>query len=117
MKRQLVTLLFFVGLLAGAVLAQPPTGAEGRWEGTLVVGLNQLRLVVDITKASDGVFLGTLTSVDQGGVKIPLDVVRQTGNSVHIEIRAVNGTFDGTLSDDNKKLKGTWSQGAPLPLE
>ena len=46
-----------------------------------------------------------------------MDVIRQTGNSVHIEIKAVNGTFEGTLSDDNKKLKGTWSQGAPLPLE
>src|SRR5262245_49526699 len=117
MKRQLVTLLFFVGLLAGAVFAQTPTGAEGRWEGTLVVGPNQLRLVVDITKASDGVYLGALTSVDQGGLKIPMDVIRQTGDSVHFEIKAVNGKFDGTLSDDNKKLKGTWNQGAPLPLE
>jgi hypothetical protein len=34
-------------------------------EGTLVVGPNQLRLVIDITKASDGLYLGTLTSVDQ----------------------------------------------------
>ena len=43
--------------------AQTPTGLEGRWEGALAAGPNQLRLVLNISKAADDLYLGTLTSL------------------------------------------------------
>src|SRR5262245_2900518 len=37
---------------------------------------------------------------------------------VRLEVKAVNGIFQGTLSPDKKTIKGTWTQGGPvLPLE
>jgi len=98
--------------------AQTPAGLEGRWEGALAAGPNQLRLVLNISKAADDLYLGTLTSLDQGGARIPVDKIQQTGDSVRLEVKAVNGTFEGSISEDKTKLKGTWTQGGPkLPLE
>jgi D-alanyl-D-alanine-carboxypeptidase/D-alanyl-D-alanine-endopeptidase len=38
------------------------------------------------------------------------------GNSFSFEIPSVSGTYTGTLDDDGKNIRGTWSQGVPLPL-
>src|SRR5262249_41872201 len=105
-------------LIAAIAHDQAPSTLEGKWEGTLVVGPNQLRLVLNISKASDGLYLGTMTSVDQGGIRIPIDRIQLMGDSVRYEVKAVNGTFAGTLSEDKTKIKGTWTQSGPnLPLE
>src|SRR6267142_1375151 len=66
--------------------AQTPAGLEGRWEGALAAGLNQLRLVLNISKAADDLYLGTLTSLDQGGARIPVDKIQQTGDLVRLEV-------------------------------
>src|SRR5215510_16093592 len=114
MKRHVATLLITIGFVTIAAHSQPPVGLEGKWEGTLVAGPNQLRLVLNITRASDGLHLGTLTSVDQGGVQIPMDIIQLTGDAVRLEVKAVNGIFQGTLSPDKKTIKGTWTQGGPV---
>jgi len=118
MKRHVATLLITIGFVTIAAHSQAPVGLEGKWEGTLVAGPNQLRVVLNITRASDGLHLGTMISVDQGGVRIPMDIIQLTGDSVRLEVKAVNGIFQGTLSPDKKTMKGTWTQGGPvLPLE
>jgi len=57
MKRHVVTLLITIGFVTLAAHTQTPTGLEGKWEGTLVAGPNQLRLVLNITRTSDGLHL------------------------------------------------------------
>src|SRR5262245_62981881 len=114
MKRHLTTLLITIGFITAAAHSQTPIGLEGKWEGALVAGPNQLRLVLNITRASDGIHLGTLTSVDQGGVQIPMDSIQLTGDAVRLEVKAVNGVFQGTLNPDKKTMKGTWTQGGPV---
>jgi murein DD-endopeptidase MepM/ murein hydrolase activator NlpD len=119
MKRQGLILSCAMTLaLAATVYCQAPPALEGKWEGALVAGPNQLRLVLNVSKAADDLYLATVTSVDQGGVRIPVDRIQQTGNSVRLELKAVNGIFEGSISEDGTKLKGTWTQGGPpLPLE
>jgi hypothetical protein len=73
--------LIAIGCITVTTLSQTPEGLEGKWEGTLVAGPNQLRLVLNITRTSDGLHLGTMTSVDQGGVRIPMDIIQLTGGS------------------------------------
>ena len=68
MKGHVATLLITIGFLTIAAHSQTPVGLEGKWEGTLVAGPNQLRIVLNITRASDGLHLGTMINVDQGGV-------------------------------------------------
>jgi len=102
----LVSFLLVAGLRAQEV--------SGDWQGTLGAAPNALRLLFHIVKAQDGTYLGQLDSLDQG-TRIPIDRVQITGNSVRFELKSVNGTFDGTLETDGS-IKGTWSQGVPLPL-
>ena len=94
--------------------AQGP-GLEGTWRGTLDTGAGALRLVLRIEKSSDGLYTGLLDSVDQGS-KIPIASVTQTGDTVKLDVKAVAGTFEGTLNASRTEIKGTWNQGAPLPL-
>ncbi len=101
-------------LAAGWAFAQVPAALEGDWNGTLVAGAAKLRLTLHIQKAFDGTYSGKLDSLDQGSV-LPLDAIEVKGSSVRLTVKSVNGTFEGTLTGD--QLKGTWSQGVPLPLE
>jgi predicted transcriptional regulator len=77
------SLLF--GLPMSGAAAQEPdstpafTGIEGRWEGLLG---GRLRLVVDIIRTQDGLFFGTLTSVDQGGTEVPIGRIDVDGDAV-----------------------------------
>jgi len=108
--------IFFTAALL--LLQSANTGLDGRWEGAISAGPAKLRVVLDISKASDGIYLGTLTSVDQGNVKIPIDQIQMTGDSVRLEVRSVRGIFEGTINSDKTQLKGTWTQGGPtIPLE
>lgn len=89
----------------------------GRWEGALDTGQGTLRLVLEVTKAADGSLTGTLTSVDQGGVRIPIERVELNGKTLRLDVKAVGGNFEGSISDDQKRVTGTWTQGISLPLE
>jgi murein DD-endopeptidase len=111
---------FITTLSAGAIaLAQGSTpDVTGKWQGTLSTGVANLRLTLDISKTSDGLYLGTLTSVDQGGSKIPIEKITVDRNSIRLDVKMVNGVFEGTLDGTSSKLTGTWTQGGPsLPLE
>jgi hypothetical protein len=98
--------------------AQQDVAMEGRWEGVLEAGPNKLRLVVNISKAADGIYLGTMTSVDQGNVSIAIDSIQNEGNSLRLELKAIMGVYEGLISPDKTKITGKWMQGGPaLPLE
>jgi murein DD-endopeptidase MepM/ murein hydrolase activator NlpD len=103
-----------LALAALPAFAQAPAVLEGDWSGALSAGGATLHLALHIDKASDGLYSGKLNSLDQGAV-LPLDSVQLTGDKVSFQIKAVSGSFEGALSGD--KLKGTWTQGMPLPLE
>ena len=108
-------------LLALALVPTPPgTGLqtpslEGTWRGTLDTGAGQLRLALRVTKAADGLLIGTLDSLDQA-TSIPVDRIVVTGSAVRIELKSVGGTFEGAINATGTELKGTWTQSVPLPL-
>lgn len=104
-------------LLAALSLALAPAQTlEGRWQGTLEAGAVKLRLVIEISKSGDGLYTGTLDSIDQGA-RIPIDRIQLTENKVRLEVGAVKGSYEGTLNDERTRMKGTWTQGASLPLD
>lgn len=97
--------------------ATTPVGKEiaGTWEGSLDAGGTTLRLVVKLANGADGKATGTLVSLDQGGIELPLVAIVQTGAHLKFLVRAVAGTFEGDLKDG--QLSGTWAQGpGSLPL-
>ncbi len=115
---QITALHFFPAPAAGAAVAPVTgTGIEGRWEGAIGSGAGRLRLALEITRAPDGLVLATLTSIDQGGARIPIERVRHEGDSVHLDVPAVAGTYHGALTADRTQIAGTWSQqNRPTPL-
>ena len=114
-KNSFFTLLMLIGLSCQVFGQTGGKGLEGSWQGTLEAGGAKLRLALTVTK-SDAGYAGKIDSLDQGST-IPIDVIAVNGEAVRLELKAVNGVFDGTLNGDRTELVGKFSQGGePLPL-
>ena len=98
----------------------PPTSSaitkdlEGTWEGTLNVQGNPLRLMLDLANEATSA-IGTLTTLDQGGAKIPIAQISQTGAHVTLLVSAIGASYEGSIT--NGQIDGTWAQsGQTFPL-
>lgn len=98
-----------------ALVQTPAPGVEGTWRATLAVPTGSLRLVLNISRATDGLLSGSLESVDQSST-IPIDSLTVNGDSVQISLKAVGASFAGKLNAARTEIVGTFTQGAPLPL-
>lgn len=105
-----------------AKVAEPAKNAElparfaGDWEGALETPQGRLRLVFHLGNKA-GSAEGTIDSLDQGAMGIPMDEISTNGDSIEIGVRVVTGSYSGKLAVDGKSLTGTWSQGGMgLPL-
>jgi hypothetical protein len=85
---------------------------EGTWEGPLDVKGQILRLRLKLANSPNGA-TGTLISLDQNSVEIPVATITQEGSRVKLLVTMISGTFDGELKGG--ELAGTWVQG-PLQL-
>ena len=102
-----------------AVVPAVIPGLDGDWDGALDVGAIKLRLIFHIASAPGTGTTATLDSIDQGAKGIPVTAVTRTGDKLLFEIKAIQGSFEGTLSADGHAIAGTWRQGAngfPLTL-
>jgi pimeloyl-ACP methyl ester carboxylesterase len=90
----------------------------GDWQGALSVGAAELRLVLHVTRASDGSLKATLDSIDQPGANgIPVNSITLKDSKLNLEVQTVHGTYEGKVSPDGKTISGMWTQNQPLPLE
>lgn len=101
-----------VFVVAIAAAQTPAPGLDGTWRGTLG---GALRLVLTIEKQADGGFTGIIDSVDQG-TRIPISRIMLAGDTVRLDVKDVNGSYEGTLNATRTEIKGTWNQGVPQPL-
>lgn len=127
MNRRFVALTFaLIFFVAGTLFARAPfqqkdsataTGLEGEWKGTLDAGGQKLRLVMKITRASDGKLTGSVDSPDQNATGLPVSSAQQTGNDVKVELSSLGAAFEGKLNAGGSEMQGEWKQGgASLPL-
>ena len=92
-----------------------PSDIDGAWMGTLSAGATTLRLLFHITNSPYGL-VATMDSPDQG-VRRLVAAVSHTGSSLKLEVKQINGTFEGTVDETRSTIEGTWSQsGVRLPL-
>lgn len=115
------TMSFAVTRTGDAKIEPPPKSTpitkefEGSWEGALDVNGTILRLVFKLSNGTGAGATGTLVSLDQGGVEIPVTAVIQTGSHLKVLVQSIVGTYEGDLKDG--QLTGTWMQGpGRLPL-
>src|SRR5215471_18408704 len=111
MKKLMLWIIAFATLSGSALLAQNVTGD---WQGTLEAGPRKLRLVFKISFADDKL-KATLYSIDQPAPPMPASSVTKDGSTVKIVIGGL-GSYEGKLAASGNEITGTWTQGAPLPL-
>lgn len=93
-----------------------PKVFEGAWEGTMDVSGTVKRIELRLSTAADGTAVAVLIGSQPGAPEIPVTVVTVKGAQLHLEARAVSGSFTGTLGDTGA-IAGEWTQGPTrLPL-
>jgi len=121
-----LTWLAALSLLAIAVIFSRPTpislgesiSPAGDWQGDLSVGGSGLRIVFHISESGAGNYSGTLDGPDKGASGIPLSSVVLKGTTLHVEVEAVHGGYEGTINSDGSEIDGAWTQGgSSLPLK
>ena len=108
--------MLLVGLGAASTFAQKPADVVGNWSGALQVDGGLLRLALHVSTDTAGKLSVTLDSLDQNAMGLQGSNAVLKGDSFSFEIPSVSGTYTGTLDGDGKNIRGTWSQGVPLPL-
>src|SRR5205807_1359571 len=86
-----------------SMAAVEPKGPAGDWAGTLDLGQVKLRLLFKIRKTPEGSLIGTLDSLDQGAMDIRIDEVSFKQDKVHLEVKLIQGVYDGTLHSSGIK--------------
>lgn len=107
-------------MLAPCIHAQQASGAErflGNWIGTLATPAAKLRLALTVTRDSsgDGGLVAVMTSLDQGNAKIPSSISVH-GDTLIVSMPAARASYAATLTATRDSLRGTFTQGIPLPL-
>ncbi len=111
MKKLMLWTIGFAMLLGGTLHAQ---NLAGNWQGTIEAGPRKLRIIFKIS-LDDDKWKATLYSIDQQGPGMAATSVVKDGSTVKITIGGLGG-YEGKLSATGNEMTGTWTQGAPLPL-
>ena len=112
-------LVALAALTSGLHAQQPASGADrfvGNWLGTLATPSARLRLALTVTRDSSGTLSGTLTSLDQANTRIPAALTVH-GDTITASMSAVQASYTAVLSPAKDSLRGTFTQGMPLPLD
>jgi hypothetical protein len=104
-------------LLAAFVSTLYAQDIAGDWQGMLKVGAQDLRVVLRIEKSDNGVWKATSYSLDQSPEGIPASSMTVQGSSLKVVSDALQGVYEGKFNADWTSISGTWTQGAPMPLE
>ena len=88
----------------------------GDWIGTLHAGSANLRVLVHITRGTDGTLKADMDSLDQNAKAIPISSIELKENKLTFTSAAVHGSYNGTANAERTAIEGTFIQGAPLPL-
>ena len=113
----LLSLPMSAGTAATKAAAEEPSIA-GHWVGEVEIPGTKLGFDIDFMLKPDGTWSGDISIPDQNAKDLPLGNITVKGKDISCEIAGVPGspTFKGTLSDDDQKISGQFTQGAGLSL-
>ena len=93
MKRIFTFLASLLICLMG-VEAQQPTSSD-YWSGKVQIGANQLGLGFNIQTSENGKYTGTMDVPEQGAKGIPVEIRKNTADSLEIVIATLNANYRG----------------------
>jgi Peptidase family M23 len=108
---------FVMAIMAAAVFGQAPQDLDGSWQGTIATPSGKLDVLFRVARAPDGIYLGTIGGAGLG--TFPLDRIQISGESVRLESKGAQASFEGALNAAHTQIRGTWSEafGNSQPLE
>lgn len=109
-------LVFHMAATVAELEKLKPSPIDGDWTGSLHTPGGTLRIAFHFHAQPGGAIAGSMDSIDQGAMGIGCSDVKLDGQKLTLAIPAVHGSYEGTLSADEKSITGTWSQGQPLAL-
>jgi len=87
-----------------------PTNVAGKWLGTITFGTVKLRIAFEISAVQGGGYTGSMRSIDQSAVSIPMSAVKSNGDSLRLEIDAIRSAYEGKFTTDGNTIEGNWLQ-------
>jgi hypothetical protein len=97
--------------------AKAAKGPEGTWKGTINAGGQELRLVVRVSKKSDGSLTGKLDSPDQNANDLPIEDVTWKDGKFSFELKVVKASYEGKVNESGSEVAGDWKQsGQTIPV-
>lgn len=88
----------------------------GDWKGNINVNGNQLPIVFHFNKDDGGKIDGKWDSPKQNVMGLPFSNIKVKGDSVLLEIKMINGSYNGKFKNNNS-IEGAWEQnGHQAPL-
>jgi hypothetical protein len=114
--RTMKKLLLMAALIFSGVSVAHAQNVAGDWVGTLHTGGGDLHLALHITQSNDGVYQGSMDSIDQNAKGIPLSAIALKDSNLTFEAPSVQGSYTGKVAADSNEIDGAWTQGTPLPL-
>ena len=109
------SLLALAAPVASAQDSSTPSALAGTWQGTLSMDAAAFRIGLVVT-ATDVGHDAYLVIIDQDGTEVPVAAVALTGDTLHLDIPAIGGGYDGTLGPDGRTIAGALMLEAPVPL-
>jgi dienelactone hydrolase len=114
----MVGMAVMVGISRGASenAAVPPQVA-GKWLGTLTFGSVKLRIAFEVSQAPRGGYTGSMRSIDQSALPMPVSAVKWNGDGLRLELDVMRSAYEGKFTADGNTIEGNWLQhGTSTPL-
>lgn len=89
-------------------------GIEGFWEGSIREDGRDARLLLKISRDSNGNLFARIDSPDAGYQDIPVEVITYKAPALHFEVGWAHAVYDGTLSEDGARVSGQQRIGKDL---
>jgi uncharacterized protein len=99
-------------LLQFNLLAQSGKELTGIWEGNLIINPSvELPIVFKFEMNDEGGYECKMDSPSQGAKDIPTESVTLINDSVVVDVKVVNGSFEGLINWETSEIIGKWNQG------
>lgn len=90
---------------------------SGKWTGILSAPDANLRIVVNMTRQTDGSYTATLESPDQTTMAFPVKEVTFENDSLLLDVPVIEGQYKAVITT-NASMDGFWIQrGSSFPLK
>lgn len=116
-RKVLAWAVALAALFAGSAAAQTAPDVVGDWHGAVSTPQTDITLVLHVTRGDDGALAAQIENYDQNPGK-PAAITEITASGGHLvwRVASINASYDGNWDEAAQQWKGTFNQGAALPL-